>query len=507
MSTPAFKSHSPLDSLVRRTSARRTHNAGYPVQHTHLTSSLAPLPETPPRHVPQYHQQLSPASPLLHGHFARDSVATTSSSGDNSYLNSTRSSVDSRIVDQELDHRFCDDESIYSDVTGPALRDSWKIAVASSTPMGRRKYAENLEDDTLNSNPTCYSQQQSYPSFSSVPTLIVSSPNDSTEATEHSRAGRMPIMGPTGLNFSRPVRPPLSSTPEDEQQKRRVLERNVRRAPSPSVTQMPGFNDQCQTQDRGTSVSFFTSHANPEERAKSPTPTVGSNGSDITSSSPNRRQIVSPSTLLHQQAPLMSSSPETRQPTAPALPSLPKRPPSLRIGSPVSLYSGYSFYQFDSETPSPTGEFHDRLQTRSTSGQVTQSSPTQQLSFTDVSLPSDTPTPQDYLQQGIQHHEANRLKESAICFEKSAKNNGGCGIGMLMWGLALRHGWGCEKNEKFAFKWLTRAAESAVEDLENARAGGGIDSSAVQVCARRLSCFRTLANLMSSADRTGPCYI
>ncbi|KAF8224027.1 HCP-like protein [Tricholoma matsutake] len=311
MSTTAFKSHSPLDSLVRRTSARRTHNAGYP--------------------------QLSPASPLLHGHFARDSVATTSSSGDNSYLNSTRSSVDSRIVDQELDHRFCDDESIYSD---------------------------------------------SYPSFSSVPTLIVSSPNDSTEATEHSRAGRMPIMGPTGLNFSRPVRPPLSSTPEDEQQKRRVLERN--------------------------------------------------------------------------------------------------RPPSLRIGSPVSLYSGYSFYQFDSETPSPTGEFHDRLQTRSTSGQVTQSSPTQQLSFTDVSLPSDTPTPQDYLQQGIQHHEANRLKESAICFEKSAKNNGGCGIGMLMWGLALRHGWGCEKNEKFAFKWLTRAAESAVEDLENARAGGGIDSSAVQ---------------------------
>jgi TPR repeat protein len=51
---------------------------------------------------------------------------------------------------------------------------------------------------------------------------------------------------------------------------------------------------------------------------------------------------------------------------------------------------------------------------------------------------------------------------------------------MLMWGLALRHGWGCEKNEKFAFKWLTRAAESAVENLENARAGGAIDSNAVQ---------------------------
>jgi len=94
-------------------------------------------------------------------------------------------------------------------------------------------------------------------------------------------------------------------------------------------------------------------------------------------------------------------------------------------------------------------------------------------------LTPDTPTPHEYLQQGIQHHEANRLNESAVCFEKSAKESGGCGIGMLMWGLALRHGWGCEKNEKFAFKWLTRAAESAVEDLEYTRAGG-INSNAVQ---------------------------
>jgi hypothetical protein len=50
-----------------------------------------------------------------------------------------------------------------------------------------------------------------------------------------------------------------------------------------------------------------------------------------------------------------------------------------------------------------------------------------------------------------------------------------------MWGLALRHGWGCEKNEKRGFTWLRRAAESAVEDLESAREGGGIDSNAVEV--------------------------
>ncbi|KII86524.1 hypothetical protein PLICRDRAFT_114499 [Plicaturopsis crispa FD-325 SS-3] len=40
-----------------------------------------------------------------------------------------------------------------------------------------------------------------------------------------------------------------------------------------------------------------------------------------------------------------------------------------------------------------------------------------------------------------------------------------------MWGLTLRHGWGCEKNEKNGFKWLRKAAEMATEDLESAREG------------------------------------
>lgn len=90
-------------------------------------------------------------------------------------------------------------------------------------------------------------------------------------------------------------------------------------------------------------------------------------------------------------------------------------------------------------------------------------------------------TPQDFLQLGIQHHEANRLKESAICFERSAKEQGGCGVGMLMYGLTLRHGWGCEKNEKIGFNWLRKAAEHAVEDLESAKGVGGASTAAIQV--------------------------
>ena len=42
---------------------------------------------------------------------------------------------------------------------------------------------------------------------------------------------------------------------------------------------------------------------------------------------------------------------------------------------------------------------------------------------------------------GIDHHEAGELERAAWCFEQSAKKDGGCGAGMLMYGLTLRHGW------------------------------------------------------------------
>jgi len=52
---------------------------------------------------------------------------------------------------------------------------------------------------------------------------------------------------------------------------------------------------------------------------------------------------------------------------------------------------------------------------------------------------------------------------------------------MLMYGLSLRHGWGCTKNEQLGFKWVRKAAESAVGDLEKLRTGQtNIDQSSVQ---------------------------
>lgn len=80
-------------------------------------------------------------------------------------------------------------------------------------------------------------------------------------------------------------------------------------------------------------------------------------------------------------------------------------------------------------------------------------------------------TAQDYLQLGIEAHERGEMERSAGLFERSAREAGGCGAGMLMWGLALRHGWGCQVNEGRAFKWLQKAAESVVEDVEKVATG------------------------------------
>ena len=180
---------------------------------------------------------------------------------------------------------------------------------------------------------------------------------------------------------------------------------------------------------------------------------------------------------------------------------LPRAPPP-RVTSPAaSVYSQYSFYQLDGGNASPPGsKTHSYLDSHSSSTRspVEPRPPllsphyippakfpiagSRSISSSSILSPTHTLspyTPTEYLQLGIQHHEANRLKDAAICFEKSAKHDGGCGVGMVMWGLTLRHGWGCEKNETLGFEWLQKAAESAVTDLESSRKG--LDSNAVQV--------------------------
>ncbi|KAI9496173.1 hypothetical protein BDB00DRAFT_726225, partial [Zychaea mexicana] len=39
--------------------------------------------------------------------------------------------------------------------------------------------------------------------------------------------------------------------------------------------------------------------------------------------------------------------------------------------------------------------------------------------------------------------------------------------GMFLYGVSLRHGWGCKRNESTAFQYLQKAAEHAVMDLNS----------------------------------------
>jgi hypothetical protein len=264
----------------------------------------------------------------------------------------------------------------------------------------------------------------------------------------------------------------------------------ISRSPAPSGGQHPELSID---DSPGASHSLNANPYNSSSASSMPrSPDLNVNGSPL----PNYSDYSTAS-------PEAPSRPSTDTVTGGRRPTveLPKAPPPRTVSPATSVYSQYSFYQLDSASASPTsGSTRDSPDSHSSSNPWPQEEPRPPLLSPHYSPPTRSSTaefgspspayiispmltssrsPHEYLQLGIQHHEANRLKEAAICFEKSAKDDGGCGVGMVMWGLTLRHGWGCEKNEVLGFKWLQKAAESAVTDLEGSRKG--LDTSAVQV--------------------------
>ncbi|KAJ7185572.1 hypothetical protein C8R46DRAFT_937083 [Mycena filopes] len=416
---------SPLDTLVRKTSTRKPNLSSHEQIQAARDQRRYPqgLPQlnTTERQPYQVHHA-APSSPLLHSHFNRESTATWASSNDNgSYLDLSREENAAQEVEYG-DYDLSSPET--ANASSPALRDSWQSS-------GDQHTIRPGEDGD----------------WPAVPTVMISEPEQLGY-----RAGKTPIIRPTTANFSRPARSAVEVPIEwENEQKQRVLERNASRRTAPNTPD--GNAPQSFWRPESTSSSVYSHDAStsqPPSRGRSPDP-------------PQQHRPGEPVQLL-------------------------RRPPSLRASSPVSVYSAYSFYQLDSATPSPTDKSFrspSPLQPSpkhikfATAGPVppSVSSP---LSASHSSGEPATRTALEFLQLGITHHEADRLAESAVCFERAATLDGGCGVGMLMWGLALRHGWGCAKNEKHGFKWLRRAAESAVSDLEAARKGGEIEEGAVQ---------------------------
>ncbi|KAI8345996.1 hypothetical protein B0O80DRAFT_393555 [Mortierella sp. GBAus27b] len=72
---------------------------------------------------------------------------------------------------------------------------------------------------------------------------------------------------------------------------------------------------------------------------------------------------------------------------------------------------------------------------------------------------------EDFVRKGIEHHEDGDLTKATNFFRKAAEL--GDPVGMLMYGLSVRHGWGCTANRLLAFQYLQKSAEHAVGDLHS----------------------------------------
>ncbi|THH05571.1 hypothetical protein EW145_g4696 [Phellinidium pouzarii] len=321
-------------------------------------------------------------------------------------------------------------------------------------------------------------------------------------------AGRTPSVVQGSRNFSRPNRGPPLITGTDEQ-KREVLERNNHRHAQGqkslhSQTQMsPSSNGSASSLQgllSGSSSHWQNKDIQGELRANSnglgarqdasPSHQNSSTHCHTQSTSPSRGSPLGPAPPLSQSSSVSSTSNE-HFPCTPRAPegavALLTSPLEMRLSTAESVYSMYSYYQLDSPlSSSPTYTQHeqgdksagdDDTQAAAFPSPNTRSSGKLPSPSSDVNRPpAAVKSADDLLALGISHHEADRLAESAQCFEQSATLDGGCAVGMLMWGLSLRHGWGVPKDEQRAFKWLKRAAEHAVLDLQEGRNKSGRDA-------------------------------
>ena len=251
------QSHSPLANLVRRTSSRRI--KGREQSHWRQPEPITEHDDSAPPNDGRNQQKMlyldiertlssstlsAPHSPLLHTHFARDSIATASSFDDNSYLDTDTPCVrSSSSPDSDYDYRYFEDDAgdrnVYVDAGGPSLRDPW-----CSTDKPDVIFHNYSSSDACPSSP----QQEQHPQHvkntsPSVPSVFISlhdPPMNNSVDTATIRDG--PIIKPV-TNFSRPIResgqPEHTSAmgervtpqlpPDMREQKLKVLERNARR--------------------------------------------------------------------------------------------------------------------------------------------------------------------------------------------------------------------------------------------------------------------------------------
>ncbi|KAF9985170.1 hypothetical protein BGZ65_011526 [Modicella reniformis] len=83
-----------------------------------------------------------------------------------------------------------------------------------------------------------------------------------------------------------------------------------------------------------------------------------------------------------------------------------------------------------------------------------------------------------YIQRAIELHENDQLEEATYYFRLAAQSENP--VGQLMYGLSLRHGWGCNPNPKEAIIYLQRAAAYAMSELKELIPGSSANIKAIQ---------------------------
>ncbi|KAH7030957.1 uncharacterized protein B0I36DRAFT_362746 [Microdochium trichocladiopsis] len=102
----------------------------------------------------------------------------------------------------------------------------------------------------------------------------------------------------------------------------------------------------------------------------------------------------------------------------------------------------------------------------------------------------------DELQEAIRLHEEGELEQSTAAFGRLANPNGANNpLSQVLYGLALRHGWGCEPNPERAVSYLSAAASNAatVENLAlqaGMKKGGAAKGELVLAIFELANCFR-----------------
>ncbi|CAO3597175.1 unnamed protein product [Absidia cylindrospora] len=99
--------------------------------------------------------------------------------------------------------------------------------------------------------------------------------------------------------------------------------------------------------------------------------------------------------------------------------------------------------------------------------QVSANQPQQQQSSNNSGRKKDVPESEGeaLLLEGIKYHESGKLEQATYYFHKAAQLQ--MPMAMFFYGVSLRHGWGCQKNEQVAFQYIQKAAEHAVLDLNS----------------------------------------